>query len=112
ELLVGIDWATEAHQVCVLTPEGAVFLERMVEHNAAAIHAFLEALLAHVGGRAEAVAVGIEVPRGALVETLLERGLYVYALNPKQLDRFSVRHSLSDAKDDRLDAYVIADSHC
>src|SRR5690606_40524474 len=45
ELLVGIDWATEAHQVCVLTPEGAVFLERTVEHNAAAIHAFLEALL-------------------------------------------------------------------
>jgi len=110
ELLVGIDWATEAHQVCVLTPEGAVFLERTVEHNAAAIHAFLEALLAHVGGRAEAVAVGIEVPQGALVETLLERGLYVYALNPKQLDRFRDRHSVAGAKDDRLDAYVLADA--
>ncbi len=110
ELLVGIDWATEAHQVCVLTPEGEVVLERTVEHNAPAIYALLEGLLARVGGRAEAVAVGIEVPRGALVETLLERRVHVYALNPKQLDRFRDRHGVAGAKDDRRDAYVLADA--
>lgn len=110
ELLVGVDWATQSHQVCVLTPEGEVIEERSVEHNAAAIHAFIEKVLARVDGRAEAIAVAIEVPRGALVETLLERGLHVYALNPKQLDRFRDRHSVAGAKDDRLDAYVLGDA--
>lgn len=110
ELLVGVDWATEAHQVCVATPAGEVIQERAVEHTATAIHAFLEALLSRVNGQADKLAVAIEVPRGALVETLLERGLHVYALNPKQLDRFRDRHSLAGAKDDRLDAYVLADA--
>lgn len=110
EILVGIDWATETHQVCVLTPEGKPLLERTVEHKAPAIHAFIETLIARVGGRAASIAVAIEVPRGGLVETLLERGLHVYSLNPKQLDRFRDRHSVAGAKDDRLDAYVLADA--
>jgi transposase len=54
--------------------------------------------------------VAIEVPRGAVVETLLERGLSVYSINPKQLDRFRDRFSVAGAKDDRLDARVLADS--
>lgn len=110
EILVGIDWATEAHQVCVLTPEGEVVEERSVVHEAQAIHAFVETLLRRVRGGAESIAVAIEVPRGALVETLLERGLHVYALNPKQLDRFRDRHGVSGAKDDRRDAYVLGDA--
>jgi transposase len=54
--------------------------------------------------------VAIEVPRGAVVEGLVERGFHVYAINPKQLDRFRDRHSVAGAKDDRLDAFVLADS--
>ncbi len=34
----------------------------------------------------------------------------VFAINPKQLDRFRDRHSASGAKDDRRDAFVLADS--
>ena len=56
------------------------------------------------------IAIGIEIPRGALVETLLERRFAVYSLNPKQMDRFRDRHSVASAKDDRRDAFVIADS--
>src|SRR2546426_6352679 len=33
----------------------------------------------------------IEVPRGPVIDTLLERGLHVFALNPQQLDRKSTR---------------------
>jgi len=110
QLLVGIDWATEAHQVCVMTPAGAVILERSVKHNAPAIHALIDLLLSRVDGRAHQIAVAIEVPRGALVETLLERGLHVYSINPKQMDRFRDRHGVSGAKDDRRDAYVLADA--
>jgi transposase len=68
-------------------------------------------------GNLKEVWVGIEMPHGAVVETLLERGCQVFSINPKQLDRFRDRHSLAGAKDDRRDAYVLADSlrtdpHC
>ena len=33
---------------------------------------------------------------------MVERGFQVYAINPKQLDRFRDRYSMSGAKDDRL----------
>jgi transposase len=61
-------------------------------------------------GQPQRVAVAIEVPRGAIVEGLVERGFNVFAINPKQLDRFRDRHSVAGAKDDRRDAFVLADS--
>jgi transposase len=65
----------------------------------------------------EEVRVAIEIPHGAVVETVLERGCQVFSINPKQLDRFRDRFSPAAAKDDRRDAYVLADSlrtdpHC
>ena len=62
------------------------------------------------GGHPASVHVAIEVPHGAVVEMLLERDVQVYAINPKQLDRFRDRFSASGAKDDRRDARVLADS--
>jgi transposase len=41
---------------------------------------------------------------------LIERGFHVFAMNPKQLARFRDRHTMSGAKDDRRDAFVLADS--
>jgi len=41
---------------------------------------------------------------------LVERGFHVFAINPKQLDRFRDRHTVAGAKDDRRDAFVLADS--
>jgi transposase len=110
EVLVGIDWATQSHQVCVGSASGEVLEEREVEHDAGAIARLVNELLERAGGAGARIAVGIEVPRGGLVETLLERGLHVYALNPKQTDRFRDRHSMSGAKDDRRDAFVIFDA--
>jgi transposase len=110
ELFVGIDWATESHQACMLTPEAQALQERSVENDGKAVQAFIDMALQQVDGDADRVAIGIEIPRGPLVETMLERGLHVYTINPKQLDRFRDRHSVAGAKDDRLDAYVLADA--
>lgn len=108
DVLVGVDWATQAHQVCLLSPEGEIEAERSVDHDARSIPGFIEALLRRTDGRAGRVAVVIEIPCGGLVETVLERGLHVYTLTPKQVDRFRDRHSVAGAKDDRRDAYVLA----
>src|SRR5262249_51864111 len=41
-------------------------------------------------------------------DALLAHGCHVYALNPKQLDRFRDRQTVAGAKDDRRDAFVLA----
>lgn len=110
QVYVGIDWATEAHQVCVLDGARQMLGERSVEHSGAALAGFAEWLSELADGQPARVAVAIEVPRGAVVETLVERGVHVYALNPKQLDRFRDRHTVAGAKDDRRDAFVLADA--
>jgi len=107
---VGIDWATEKHDVCVVDPEGRVVARREVRHNGDALRDLFDELMKLAEGRPEQVAVAIETPRGALVESMVERGLHVYAINPKQLDRFRDRHNVAGAKDDELDAYVLGDS--
>ena len=67
-------------------------------------------LAAKTGAAPTSIAVAVEVPHGPVVEALLERGFQVYAVNPKQLDRFRDRFSLAGAKDDRRDALVLADT--
>src|SRR5262245_8266375 len=107
---VGIDLGSQTHQVCVLDEERKVVLERVVEHTGAAVTALADELVALASGSADAIRVAIETPQSAVVETLLERGIAVFTVNPKQLDRFRDRHSVSGAKDDRRDAFVLADS--
>jgi transposase len=110
EFYVGVDWATEAHQVCLIDPQRQILEERQVEHTAPGIARFV-GWLEHLGkGDPGRVAVALEIPRGAVVEALMERGFHVFSINPKQLDRFRDRHTVAGAKDDRLDAFVLADS--
>lgn len=106
----GIDWAAYEHQVCVIDPNGQVIEERKVAHSHEGLTQMADRICSLAGGDAGRIAVAIEVPRGAVVETLLERGVAVFAINPKQLDRFRDRHTVAGAKDDRRDAFVLADS--
>jgi transposase len=103
----GIDWGTAQHVVNVGDATGGLVAERTVQHTPAGLTQFLDWLVELTGNQLARVAVGIEVPRGALVEGLLERGVAVFAVNPKQLDRFRDRFSVAGAKDDRLDALVL-----
>ena len=84
--------------------------ERSFAHAGDALAAFAEWLNELAGDDPGGAAVAIEIPRGAVVETLVERGFHVYAINPKQLDRFRDRHSMAGAKDDRRDTFVLGDS--
>jgi transposase len=109
-IYVGIDWATEAHRACVLDSTGRVLAERSFAHTGQALAAFAQWLHGLAAGVPGQVGIAIEVPRGAVVETLIEHGFHLYAINPKQLDRFRDRHSVAGAKDDRRDAFVLSDS--
>ena len=59
----------------------------------------------------------MEVPRGAFLEALVDAGAAVYSTNPKRSDRFRDRHTVAGARDDRREAFVLADAlrtdpHC
>jgi Transposase len=107
---VGIDWGSQQHQVCVLDRDRHVVGERVVDHAGSSLAQLATWLWALSAGQPQQVAVAIEVPRGAIVEGLIERGFHVFAINPKQLARFRDRHTMSGAKDDRRDAFVLADA--
>jgi transposase len=107
---VGIDWGSKQHQVYVLDRDRRRVGERVVDHDGTSLIRLADWLWTLSAGQPQRVAVAIEVPRGAIVEGLLERGFHLFAINPKQLDRFRDRHSVAGAKDDRRDAFVLADS--
>ena len=109
-LLVGIDWATDSHQICVIDSDRRPLREFSVKATGSGLSQLVDVLNELAGGDPATAAVAIEVPRGPIVETLLKHGFPVFAINPKQLDRFRDRHCVAGAKDDRRDAFVLADS--
>jgi transposase len=110
EWFVGLDWAREQHRVCLLDAAGTPVAERDVSHDGAALSELCGWLIEKSGHRPDEIAVAIETPRGPVVEALLERGFQVFALNPKQLDRFRDRFTVAGAKDDSRDALVLGHS--
>lgn len=113
-LFVGVDWASREHQVCIVGADAPQ--QKAFAHDADGLGAMVAWLLQQ-GPSPDEIAVAIETPRGPVVEALMDRGVNVFAINPKQLDRFRDRFSPAGAKDDRRDALVLAsslktDRHC
>jgi len=99
QYFAGIDWGSEKHRVCLMDRDGRTIEERWIEHSGSSLSELVSWL------------------RQQSPETLLEHGFAVFSINPKQLDRFRDRYSPAGAKDDRRDAFVLADSlrtdmHC
>ena len=103
---VGIDWGSESHQVCRIDGEEEP-KQRSFPHTSEGLRA-LVAFVIEGEMDPELIAVAIEVNHGAVVEALLAKGLRVYSINPKVLDRLRDRFSPAGAKDDRRDAFVLA----
>lgn len=105
---VGVDGGGATHQVCVLDAAGRVAGERAVAHAGADLAAWAAWLHELAGPSLARVAVGLESRHAGPVALCLEHGAAVFAINPKQLERFRERGSAAGAKDDRRDAYVAA----
>jgi len=105
---VGIDWGSQEHRVVVLDAAGKQIRDWKIAHTGSGIADLVERLSSLVDGAVERCQVGIELKTGPIVEALIERGFVVFAVNPKQTDRFRDRFTPSGAKDDRRDAMVLA----
>lgn len=99
----GIDWASEAHEVCV-SEEGRVNERFSAGHDERGIAALAERLT-----RLGIARVAIERPDGILVERLLAAGLEVLAIHPNQVKAARARFAVAHGKSDRFDAYVLAE---
>jgi transposase len=106
QVFVGIDWGGEMHEVCVLTEQSTQ--RKTCRHSGDGLQSLVSYL--QKACQEGAVAVGIETPHGPVVESLQEAGFAVFSMNPKQVDRFRDRHSSAGAKDDRRDAFILADA--
>lgn len=108
-LFAGVDLGEERFQVCLLDEAGNVAAEQeRFSHDGPGIRQAIARIEEVAGSRR--VAVAIESPRGPVVGAFLDAGFEVFSINPKQLDRFRDRFTVAGAKDDRLDARVLADS--
>ncbi len=106
----GVDWASQKHDVWLTDSAGKRLGFRNFPHSGEGLSAMCKWLVEVSGGEPGDIQIAIEVPHGPIVETLLERGFHVYAINPKQLDRFRDRFTLAGAKDDSRDAETMASS--
>lgn len=101
----GVDWSWDRQAVCVLDDEGVVLDRFEVEHQARAFAAMGNRLRSWGVCR-----VAIERPDGPVVNELLRSGLEVVVISPHQVRAFRLRHGTAGNKDDRFDAYVLADA--
>lgn len=112
ELFVGVDWAEEHHDVCVIDADGKVRAKGRVSNDLAGIAKLHDVIAGAVGDDVDdepVVTVGIETDRGLLVRALVAAGYRVLAVNPLAVDRYRDRHRVSGAKSDPGDARVLAD---
>jgi transposase len=100
----GIDWASIDHAVCILDGQGAVLERFFVVHDAAGLKTLVRRLL-----KAGVEEVGIERSDGPVVDALLQAELAVLVIAPGQLKNLRSRYGSAGNKDDRFDAYVLAD---
>jgi transposase len=100
----GVDWAKDDHAVAVVAPDGEQTSRFSVSHDAAGLRNLVKRLL--TAGVAE---VGIERPDGPVVDALRQAGLTVFVIPPGQLKNLRSRYGSAGNKDDRFDAYVLAD---
>jgi len=100
----GVDWATDAHAVCVVSENGQVIVEFDVAHTADGL-----AELCRQVNKAGAKRVAIERPDGPVVDALLGAGLEVVVVTSRSVKALRERYGTSGNKSDRSDAYVLAD---
>jgi transposase len=100
----GVDWAKDDHAVCVVGDQGQAIDRFTVTHDAAGLKRMATRLL-----RAGVQQVGIERGDGPVVDTLMQAGLTVFVIPPGQVKNLRSRYGSAGNKDDRFDAYVLAD---
>ena len=101
----GLDWATDDHVVAIVDGAGQVVRRFTVAHTAAGLGELVRRL-----AKAGAAEVAIERSDGPVIDALLHAGVTVVVISPNQVKNLRSRYGSAGNKDDRFDAYVLADT--
>jgi transposase len=99
-----VDWAANRHAACIVDATGHIVDQFMVDHTAAGL-----ATLTRQFQRQHVARVAIERPDGPIVEALLAADLEVVVVSSRAVKALRTRYGLAGNKDDRSDAYILAD---
>jgi transposase len=101
----GIDWATDTNELSILDAAGSTRLRRTTTSDKAGISQLIGDLTRH-----GVTDVAIERPDGPVVDALLAADLTVFVIPPRQVKNLRSRYGNAGNKDDRFDAFVLADT--
>lgn len=105
---VGLDWGCALHAVCVIDAgTGAVADRFETAHDAVGLRE-LRRRLSRYGAAAD-LPIAIERPSGLIVDTLVSAGHPVVPIHPNVVKASRPRYRAAGGKDDRGDAYLLAD---
>ena len=104
---VGLDWASQAHAVCVLDATGQVRWQGSVPHSAEGWAELLRQLARF--GPPASIPIALERPSGLVVDTLLDAGHPVVPIHPNALKASRPRYSAAGGKSDPGDAFILGD---
>jgi transposase len=101
----GVDWAKDDYAVCVVDGDGEPMQRVTLTYTTTGLRRLIELLDQH-----RVDEVGIERGDGPIVDALLAADRTVYVIPPSQVKALRRRYGSAGNKDDRFDAYVLADT--
>lgn len=104
----GIDWAERHHDIALVDDAGKLIAKLRIDDDSAGFGRLLELLAEHGAGPQEAVPIAMETARGLLAAALVAAGYRLFPINPMAVARYRDRYSVSRAKSDAGDAFVLA----
>lgn len=106
-MFAGVDWGGHRHQLAVVDDGGTLVLNQPFAHDRAGVDELLAVLTKQ---DQEPIPVAIERCEGILVEALQANGHPLFPLSPRVSARARERYQAAARKDDRFDAFVLADT--
>jgi transposase len=106
--LIGIDWADQKHDICLIDLSCDKHEAAVVKHSPQSLEEWARSLQVRFAG--QQIAVCLEQSRGPLIYALLKYDfLTLYPVNPSTLARYREAFSPSRHKDDVTDAAYLAE---
>jgi transposase len=105
DVTAGLDWATADHAVAIVNSKGTITEQFLVDAPGAGLRELVRRLR-----RAGVGEIAIERGDGQVVDALLGAGLTVVVISPNQVHNLRGRYGSAGNKDDRFDAFVLADT--
>jgi transposase len=106
---MGIDWSQDKHDVAFMNAAGAIIARLTIPHQPDGFHE-LETTRQQLGVTAAECLVGLETAHNLLLDYLWDHGYQqIYVIPPLVVKSSRGRYGHSGARDDTLDAQLLAD---